>query len=138
MNPLVLTLLQIEQVRDFLIASVSPHLIVLFGSAAQQRLRPDSDLDLAFLSDQKIGDYELFLKAQQLADLMKRDVDLIDLAKASTVFKTQIIHRGQVIYCEDPTRRMNFEMRAYKEYALLNEERQEILDRIDRGVNQHG
>jgi len=67
---------------------------------------------------------------QEIAGIFNRDIDLIDLSKASTVFKAQIVGTGKVIYCSDDTRRMYFEMRSFKEYALLNEEREVILRSI--------
>ncbi|HEX3047776.1 MAG TPA: nucleotidyltransferase domain-containing protein [Bacillota bacterium] len=111
--------------------------MILFGSAARGQLRPDSDLDLAFLSDLALNEYEVFMRAQELAELLGRDVDLIDLNKASTVLKAQIIGKGKVIFNGDNLRRMVFAMKAFKEYALLNEERQCILDRFkERGLGK--
>ncbi len=108
----------------------NPIIIYLFGSAARNELRGDSDIDIAFLTDNEVDEYECFMKAQELADIFKREVDLINLSNSSTVFKAQVVGNGKVIYCGDNNRRMYFEMRALKEYALLNEERAEILKRI--------
>nr|WP_233432541.1 MULTISPECIES: nucleotidyltransferase domain-containing protein [Thermoanaerobacterium] len=85
---------------------------------------------MAYLSDKDISGYDLFMISQELADLLKRDVDLIDLRKASTVFKAQVVGTKKIIYCSDDLRRMNFEMYALKDYAKLNEERAEIIDKI--------
>lgn len=81
---------------------------------------------------------ELFLIAQEIADLLDRDIDLIDLKNSSTVFKAQVVGKGIAIYCTDDKRRMNFELRAFKEYALLNEERQEILVNIKKRGSIYG
>lgn len=48
--------------------------------------------------------------AQKLADVLKRDVDLINFKKASTVFKVQVIAKGKHIYCTDDKRRVYFDM----------------------------
>lgn len=114
--------------KDFNIISV-----YLFGSAAKNQLKPESDIDIAFLSFLDVDEYECFMKAQELAEIFKRDVDLIDLKKASTVFKAQIIGTSSLIYCNDDVKRAYFEMRALKEYALLNEERAEIIKNIQKG-----
>jgi len=125
---------RIEAVKNHLIERVNPCLIYLFGSVAKNNLRTDSDLDIAFLSDIRISDFSLFMIAQELADICTRDVDLIDLSDASAVFKAQIVGNGNVIFCNDELRRMYFEMRVLKEYALLNEERAKIMEKIeDRG-----
>lgn len=63
----------------------------LFGSASKNQLKPESDIDIAFLSFSDIDEYTCFMKAQELEEIFKRDVDLIDLKKTSTVFKVQII-----------------------------------------------
>jgi predicted nucleotidyltransferase len=129
---------QLDIIKEFLLKTVEPYLIVLFGSAVRGQLRPDSDLDLAFLSDLRLNEYEVFMRAQELAELLGRDVDLIDLNRASTVFKAQIIGKGKIIFNSDNPRRMVFAMRTLKEYALLNEERQCILDRFkERGLTNY-
>lgn len=119
--------------KDFYIISV-----YLFGSAAKNQLKPESDIDIAFLSFLDVDEYECFMKAQELAEIFKRDVDLIDLKKASTVFKAQIIGTSSLIYCNDDVKRAYFEMRALKEYALLNEERAEIIKNIQKGDKIYG
>ncbi|MBP2070936.1 type VII toxin-antitoxin system MntA family adenylyltransferase antitoxin [Thermoanaerobacterium butyriciformans] len=121
---------QVNVIKNFLINKVEPYVIYLFGSAVNGIFRSDSDIDIAYLSDKDISGYDLFMISQELADLLKRDVDLIDLRKASTVFKAQVVGTKKIIYCNDDLRRMNFEMYALKDYAKLNEERAEIIDKI--------
>lgn len=110
----------------------------LFGSASKNQLKPESDIDIAFLSFSDIDEYTCFMKAQELEEIFKRDVDLIDLKKTSTVFKVQIIGTSSLIYCNDYVKRAYFEMRALKEYALLNEERAEIIKNIQKGDKIYG
>ena len=69
--------------------------IYLFGSASRGELRLDSDVDIAFLSDDDIDEYRTFMKAQEIANVFNRDCDLIDLKKTSTVLKAQIIGNGK-------------------------------------------
>jgi len=122
-----------EAVKSFLIKELQAELIYLFGSYAKGNARPDSDLDLAFLSSKEIDDYQRFLTAQKLASKLNIEVDLIDLKKASTVFKVQII-QGRLLYAEDKLQQQEFEMLALKKYARLNEERKEIIEKIERGA----
>jgi predicted nucleotidyltransferase len=110
--------------------TLSPYLIILFGSAARGTMHRESDIDIAFLSDRRFTEYEIFMVGQSLADKLGREVDLVDLNRASTVFKAQIIGTGKVIFDQEPLRRMSFFTRSFKEYALLNEERQPIFDRL--------
>lgn len=125
---------QVEDINSQLIEAVNPFLIMIFGSFVKGNIRDDSDIDIAFLSNKNVDELEIFIVAQKLADVLKRDVDLINLNIASTVFRAQIIGTGKVIYCSDERQRMNFMVRALKEYALLNEERAVILEKIkERG-----
>lgn len=90
--------------------------------------------DIAFLNDKFLSDYDIFMASQELADIIKRDVDLIDLSKASTVMKAQVVGTGITILNTDTVRTSLFQMQALKEYAVLNEQRKCILDSIrERG-----
>ncbi|MEW6229485.1 MAG: nucleotidyltransferase domain-containing protein [Bacillota bacterium] len=122
---------QVEVAGKFLRDRLSPHLIVLFGSAATGKaFRPESDVDLAFLRDGFLNDYDRFLLAQELAVILGREVDLIDLDRASTVLRAEVIRTGRTVYEGDRGRAMFWRMRALKDYALLNEERAPVIRRL--------
>ncbi|WP_242220047.1 type VII toxin-antitoxin system MntA family adenylyltransferase antitoxin [Bacillus cereus group sp. BfR-BA-01380] len=112
--------------------TVNPYWIIVFGSTAQNRTRADSDIDIAYVSDVVLDNYERFLLAQELANIAHSDVDLVDLSQASTIFQAQIIHEGKTIYCSDEERKIVFEMKVLKMYARLNEERRVIFDDIKK------
>ncbi|GAX90214.1 type VII toxin-antitoxin system MntA family adenylyltransferase antitoxin [Effusibacillus lacus] len=125
---------QVKLVTELLSERLSPYTLYLFGSGAQGKMREDSDLDIAYLTDKEVSDYESFMLAQELADQLGLEVDLVNLKKASTVFQAQIIGKGKVILDLDPPRRMMYQIRILKDYALLNEERQCIFDKLqERG-----
>jgi predicted nucleotidyltransferase len=123
---------EIRQINGHLAEKIAPYLVVLYGSAASGRMHAGSDIDIAFLCDQNPSAYQVFMIAQELADILGRDVDLVNLQQASTVFQTQVVGSGKVIYCSDDHRRMLFEMLTLKKYAKLNEERQHIIEQITR------
>lgn len=126
--------MNIELIKKILIEKTAAYIIILFGSAAAGKLRKDSDIDLAFLSEKNFSEYEVFIIAQELAEKLGRNVDLIDMSKASTVFKSVILGTGKIIYSSDENRKHEFQINTFKDYALLNEERKEIMDRIkERG-----
>lgn len=53
---------------EILTENLSPFLIVLFGSTAKGSTHKDSDVDIAFLSnDIEVDKYKLFLIAQEMA-----------------------------------------------------------------------
>ncbi len=119
-----------ESIVRYITEKLNAYLIILFGSTAKGLTHPSSDVDIAFLSDNQYSDYELFLLKEELASILNKDVDFIDLKKASTVFQAQIITTGKILHCTDHQKRMAFEMLTLKLYAKLNEERKVIIDTI--------
>lgn len=113
-----------------------PSLIALyrFGSAERGAVRPDSDIDLAILTQEALPELRRFELAQDLAIQLHRDVDLVDLRSASTVMRMQILSTGTCLASQDEQARREFEMYAYSDYARLNEERREIL----KGITKRG
>ena len=137
------TLKELEQLLKNEIVKIlkdkfDPILIYIFGSYAKGELREDSDIDIAFLSEKQYSAYEVFMLAQELADILKRDVDLVDLSDSSTVFKAQVVGKGIIIYSKDERRRIEFQVRTLKEYAILNEDRQIVLDNIKKRGSVYG
>ena len=61
------------QIKLFMQSSLDPFLIILFGSAVKGLMRSDSDVDIAFLSEQEYDAYAVFMAAQELAALIGRD-----------------------------------------------------------------
>lgn len=120
-----------SEIIDFLTEQISPNLIYIFGSTVKGTSNRNSDIDIAFLSNQKLDEYKTFILAQELAGKINIDVDLIDLSKASTVFQGQVVSTGKVIYSLNDRIRMNYEMKTLKMYAKLNEERQIIIDKVE-------
>ncbi len=107
--------------------SLRPRLIYIFGSHAAGTPRSDSDMDVAFLSQQRHDSYTVFMVAQKAASRLHREVDLIDLARATAVLKAQVVSTGRCIYAESERVRDEFEMYALSDYARANEERKEVL-----------
>ena len=120
---------KINIIKNILVGAFSPYLIYIFGSMVKNRDREESDIDIAILTDGRVDEYE-FILSQKLADILKKEVDLVDLNRASTVFKIQIIKTGKLIYNSNNLKKMHFQMRTMKDYAILNEERQEVIDKI--------
>lgn len=122
-----------DKIIEILVPRLQPAYLIVFGSYAKGCQREDSDIDIAFYcEDESPSRYETFLLAQELASLLKIEVDLVDLKQASTVFQAQIYSTGTVIYCENESLRMKEQMKALRMYAKLNEERKSILEGIDK------
>ena len=116
-------------VVEYLRRTLDPIAIYRFGSTACGTASPDSDQDIAVLAREPVGPAMRFDVQEQLAAVLGRDVDLVDLSRASTVMAMQVIGRGQLLFDGDTAARGDFEDRAYSAYARLNEERRGILQR---------
>lgn len=117
----------IDEVLRRRLAAFHPVVVYLFGSAVQGRARPDSDLDVAFLAAHPPDPCSVFDTAQQVAVEIGREVDLVDLHRASAVLKAQVVGTGRRLWVGDAVGAAEFEMYALSEYARANEERREPL-----------
>lgn len=104
--------------------------IYRFGSSQTPAQRPDSDVDLAVLAKGPLETGMVWQAAQSLASLLGKDVDLLDLRRASTVMRARVVTQGERLHCGDRGQCDAFEAHALSDYALLNEERAAILSDI--------
>jgi hypothetical protein len=74
----------------------------------------------------------------ELALRLAREVDLIDLAAASTVMQAQVVTRGERLFCSDSAYCETFEDRVLSAYARLNEGRRDILRDIRKRGSVYG
>jgi predicted nucleotidyltransferase len=112
----------------------NPLFIYLFGSAVDGNFTSNSDVDIAFYSNEEISEYKCFMMGQSIASSLGREVDLVDLKTANMVLRAQIVGKGSVIFCNDENNLIEFNIKSLKEYAYLNDERKEIIDQIkERG-----
>jgi len=128
----------LSKITEYLVNELKPHTLILFGSSVKGNFREDSDIDIAFISGDEVKSYDLYILAQALVLEVGREVDLVDFSQASAVFKAQILGLGQVIYSSDPKKLAEIQIRTLKEYALLNEERAEILRNISARGSVYG
>lgn len=126
-----------EKIKTILVNELSPKLIYIFGSIVANRVRNDSDIDIAILTEKKIDEYQLYMVSQQLADELKREVDIVDLKDASTIFKAEIIKNGKLIYNSDNLGKMYYQLEVLRDYTFLNERRQEIIDKLKKKVAKY-
>jgi uncharacterized protein len=105
-----------------------------FGSTASGETHATSDVDVAFIAVDPITVERCWEVAGDLAAELTRDVDLIDLRRASTVMRVQVLRNAVTIVVDDSTALALFEMLSLSDYARLNEERRGILEDIkERG-----
>lgn len=108
--------------------------IYLFGSQARMSAGPESDVDVGVLfSEDAIPDGPGKLDMQeQLALLLRRDVDLIALNHVSPIVKYQVLQHGQLILNNQPAAVQEFIVKALLEYEDLKR----IRAPIERALSQ--
>lgn len=128
----LIAMLNRTEIIHYLIQQL-PELIAVyaFGSQIKQTARADSDLDLAILTAGTIQPLQLWQLANQLADKLNNDVDLIDLRTASTVMQYQIITTGELLYAKSAPMDL-FRCFVFSEKTNLDQSRQKILQRIQQ------
>jgi len=109
-----------------------------FGSFGTEGAHLQSDIDIAFLAETSPSHVMRWRLAQKMAIRLGRDVDLVDLAQSTTVFRMQVIAHGRRLWCADEVRVETFEDYIFSSYARLNEERRGILQDIRERGNVYG
>ena len=71
--------------------------------------------------------------AQELADIINIEVDLINLDEIGDGFRYEILMSGKTIYCENEFKFELYKLDMYREYLELNESRKLIIDRMKKG-----
>jgi predicted nucleotidyltransferase len=112
--------------------------IYRFGSWGTEMARGESDIDLAVLPRQSLDTVRCWELGQSLATIAGRDVDLVDLLRASTVLRMQVVSGGERLHCADLEQVESFEDRVFSSYARFNEERREILADVRRRGSVYG
>ena len=112
--------------------------VYLFGSVARGDQRAESDIDLAFLSPRPLPAKVCWDLQQDIAVLLHRDVDLIDLRASSTVLRVQVLETSQLLLDLNTYERAQFEATALGAYARLNVERRYILEDIQQRGRVYG
>ncbi|SHF74135.1 Predicted nucleotidyltransferase [Mariniphaga anaerophila] len=94
--------------------------LYVFGSYATDLHTSQSDLELAFLSPDKISVADRRDMQKALATLIDINIDLIDLKEASVVLRAEILKAGKQIYSGNSYECDKFEMVTYSMYADIS------------------
>lgn len=103
--------------------------IYAFGSRVQGTANAQSDLDLAILVAGYADPLQLFEMANQLADKLGYEVDLLDLRAATTVMQYQVITTGRRLWAKDVQADL-FDVFVLNEKLDFDELRAEQLNEI--------
>lgn len=107
------------RVLEEVLADERVALAYLFGSGARGMLRPDSDLDVAFVPTRPLSLGEELALQGELARRTGRDVDLVRLDHADPLVRWQVARDGVLLRSEPSTEAVRFRARAALEHAEL-------------------
>jgi predicted nucleotidyltransferase len=109
-----------SRVEDFATSHPDIAAVYLFGSHATGRQRKRSDLDLGVLFNKEIDGFERIDLETELSNLLKKDVDLIDMRKSGPFLRHQIYKYGKMIYLDGTDFPFLFRAASIRDYLDTN------------------
>ena len=115
----------------------------LFGSRADGRPRPTSDVDVAVLFGRPTGLLERERLAGRLQDVLGAEVDLVVLDDAHLEIRGRVVQTGRLIHSADEPRRVAFEVDTRSRYLdylpTLRRMTRAYLEKVaERGADGRG
>lgn len=133
----VLDTAELEAIASWLEARFGLDALWLFGSEAKGTSRPGSDLDLAALFRRPPSALELLDTRAEFAGRLGRDVDLVDLDRASPILAMQVVRHGRLVAEANPARRQRFAAGLpgrYEDLRIVRRQAEQALfERVRRG-----
>lgn len=105
--------------------------VSLFGSFARDSAGPQSDVDLAFwrrTPSEPVASQQPYALAAVLEGALGREVDLVELNRATPDLLHEVLREGVVLLDRDPDARVRFEVAARAHYLDM----QPVLRRYRR------
>ena len=127
-----------EDIKSVFIGKYDIECIVIFGSYVRESQTPQSDIDIAIKIKGGITKKELNDISKQLEEILKKEVDLIDLDNANSILKYEILYSGMPIYIKNEYYYDLYVIDACNEFLEVNEDRESIINRIIAGGDIYG
>jgi predicted nucleotidyltransferase len=107
---------QIEKIVDF--AKVHPEISALYllGSHASGTERLKSDIDIGVLFDGEVDGFERIDLETKISNLLKKDVDLVDMKRSGPFLRHQIYKYGRVVYHDETDFAYIFRAKSINDY----------------------
>ncbi len=102
----------------------------LFGSYAEGRATDISDIDVGIYTDKVLSLTDIGMITAHLEKMARKKTDLLilnDLYKKKPVLSFEVISKGNLIFCKDPTKLTEFKKNVFLYYA----DSQPLRDMID-------
>jgi uncharacterized protein len=91
-----------RQVKAALADEPGLKLALLYGSAADGKMRADSDVDVALLFDRPLTAEQKMRLVSRLESELKREVDLVDLFNLNGTILRRVLSKGRVLIQTKP------------------------------------
>ena len=129
---------KIKKIKEIILNKIEVDAIVLFGSYARHRERPDRDIDVAIKPITNIKENILLELQNTIEDEIDTDLHLINLDMVEEDFRYDILITGETLYARDEIEFWEYKFRAYSDYLELSEDRRIIVDKLKEGGTLYG
>ena len=123
---------QIRQAQSYLKVRFGLDVLWVYSSETKNTAKRQSDLDLAGLFGDHPAPKDVLDTAAELAKHLGRDVDLMDLNRASPILAMQVLRHGRLLVNRNLRRRHTFFSRTVSLYEDLKIMRQPIEQALYR------
>ena len=102
MSEKLASMLPIDEIREYCAEQPIQRLSV-FGSAARDELRPESDIDLLveYEPDASVGYFSMARHMREFGEICGRDVDLCTPNGLSKYIRDEVIESARLIYAKE-------------------------------------
>lgn len=107
---------QIEKICDFAKARPEISVMYIFGSHASGHERKGSDVDLGVLFNDDMHGFKRIGLETEISNILRMDVDLVDMKKAGPFLRHQIHKNGKLIYHDETDFAYKFKADSIRDY----------------------
>ena len=120
----------VRQVAQFAAEQPTVLAAYLFGSAAQNRLADESDVDIGLLFETSPEALRLLELQEVLTTALNRQSDLVSLNQASPILAMQVLKHGKLIFERSERAVREFQVRTLFAYFDLKQVRKPIEEAL--------
>lgn len=103
----------IQDLKLFFAKQKDVQLAFAFGSLAANKMRLDSDVDIAILKEQPLALDERIAFMNELAEVTKTDVDLVDLFFEEGLLLKEVVTTGEMLLCKSERALLHLNQRVF-------------------------
>lgn len=103
----------IQDLKIFFAKQKDVQLAFAFGSLAANKMRLDSDVDIAILKEEPLTLDERIAFMNELAEVTKTDVDLVDLFFEEGLLLKEVVTTGEMLLCKSERALLHLNQRVF-------------------------